>query len=367
MKKNIVLYYIAIFGVFFINLADISKVINIDGNYRKIIYIAIALLFVLKIITSKISKKEIIPIIILGAINLYTTYVLDNYMFLMNFLAIIAIKDTDIKKIVKIDICVKLFYLAVNTIFYFYDYNFNYYKVANTFVYTKAYGIRHALYFSHPNTACGLAIWCAIDILYAYGRNLKNYIISILIVAFYFYFTVSRTSIIVFGIFFIALLLCKNETCKKYIHKITRWLIEIFLIITILITIMPEVIHNDKLINNLDKWLSRRITYSNAAYDIYGFHIIANKKSINIEEGLIIDNFYMRSITSYGLIITILLMVMYKYIKKDISDFDLAILFIFPIYLFNELFCYNLGRAIALLVLGNELFNKQSTKIKELK
>ena len=75
----------------------------------------------------------------------------------------------------------------------------------------------------------------------------------------------------------------------------------------------------------------------------------------------------MRSITSYGLIITILLMVMYKYIKKDISDFDLAILFIFPIYLFNELFCYNLGRAIALLVLGNELFNKQSTKIKELK
>lgn len=152
MKKSNSLYYIGIFLVFFINLADISKVINIDGTLRDIVYILIAGILIIKILTSRLFKKEIIPIIILGIINLYTSYILDNYIFVINFLSMIAIRDIEIKKVVKIDLYIKLFYLFVNTIVYWYDYNFNYANVIDTFVYTAKYGIRHSLYFSHYTT-----------------------------------------------------------------------------------------------------------------------------------------------------------------------------------------------------------------------
>lgn len=361
MKKSNSLYYIGIFLVFFINLADISKVINIDGTLRDVVYILIAGVLIIKILTSRLFKKEIIPIIVLGIINLYTSYILNNYMFVINFLSMIAIRDIEIKKVVKIDLYLKLFYLFVNTVVYWYDYNFNYANVIDTFVYTAKYGIRHSLYFSHPNSAAGVAIWCAIDAIYLYDKKKNMLILTLFIVALYMYFTVSRTALIAFILFLIILFLSNKEKFRNKIFTVMKWLLEIFMIITIILTIMPEVIGNQEFIKSLDKLLSRRISYSNTAYDIYGFNVLPNKDGESLKENLIIDNFYVRAIISYGIIAVIVLMIMYKKIDKNITNKELAILTIFPIYLFSELFTYNVGRSIAMLILADVIFNKRST------
>ena len=49
----------------------------------------------------------------------------------------------------------------------------------------------------------------------------------------------------------------------------------------------------------------------------------------------------------------------FKLVPRNVKDLDRIILIILPFYLFNELFCYNIGRAIALLVLANAIFNKK--------
>ena len=361
MKKLDILYYIAIFGTFVINLTDISEIINIEKTFRIAIYLVLAILFIIKIIFTKYSKKQLIVIAVFGLISLYITYILDNYMFIINFLAIVGIKDIKMNNVVKIDIIVKLFFLLFHTIIYFYDYLCNYENVVGTFVYTKAYGIRHSLYFSHPNTAAGITIWLAIDMLYISKNISKTYIISTLIILFYYYFTVSRTSIIVYILF--SLLLLLNNKKPEYFNKktnfILKYLIDILAIGSIVLVLIPTVINNSNIIEYIDKILSKRLYFSQWALDLYGFNLLPNAETSILDKALIVDNFYIRCLVSYGFITHLMLSIKYKLLPKNIKNMDRIILMLLPFYLFNELFCYNIGRAIPLLILANALFNNK--------
>lgn len=361
MKKADILYYMAIFGVFCINLIDISKIINIESAYRTIIYIALALMLVIKIIFTKYSKKQIILIALVGLISCYSTYVLNNYMFIINFLAIVGIKGVNIKTVVKIDIIVKLLFILIHTSIYFYDYINNYEKVATTFVYTQMYGIRHGFYFSHPNTAGGIAIWLAIDIIYVYKNKKMSYIISSFIVLFFYYFTGSRTMLTIYMMFLVLIFVDrKNPTFfNEKTNIILRYLIDILAISSILLVLAPRIISNTEVIDTIDKILSRRLYYSDWAINLYGFNIFPNADTSILDKNLIVDNFYIRCIISYGIIIYLMLSAKFKLVPKNVKDLDRIILIILPFYLFNELFCYNIGRAIALLVLANAIFNKK--------
>lgn len=361
MKKADILYYMAIFGVFCINLIDISKIINIESTYRTIIYIALALMLVIKIIFTKYSKKQIILIALVGLISCYSTYVLNNYMFIINFLAIVGIKGVNIKTVVKIDIIVKLLFILIHTSIYFYDYINNYEKVATTFVYTQMYGIRHGFYFSHPNTAGGIAIWLAIDIIYVYKNKKMSYIISSFIVLFFYYFTGSRTMLTIYMMFLVLIFVDrKNPTFfNEKTNIILRYLIDILAISSILLVLAPRIISNTEVIDTIDKILSRRLYYSDWAINLYGFNIFPNADTSILDKNLIVDNFYIRCIISYGIIIYLMLSAKFKLVPKNVKDLDRIILIILPFYLFNELFCYNIGRAIALLVLANAIFNKK--------
>ena len=318
-------------------------------------------MLVIKIIFTKYSKKQIILIALVGLISCYSTYVLNNYMFIINFLAIIGIKGVNIKTVVKIDIIVKLLFILIHTSIYFYDYINNYEKVATTFVYTQMYGIRHAFYFSHPNTAGGIAIWLAIDIIYVYKNKKMSYIISSFIVLFFYYFTGSRTMLIIYMMFLVLIFVDrKNPTFfNEKTNIILRYLIDILAISSILLVLAPRIISNTEVINTIDKILSRRLYYSDWAINLYGFNIFPNADTSILDKNLIVDNFYIRCIISYGIIIYLMLSAKFKLVPRNVKDLDRIILIILPFYLFNELFCYNIGRAIALLVLANAIFNKK--------
>ena len=361
MKKTDILYYIAIFGVFCINLVDISKIIDIESIYRTIIYISLALILVIKIVLTKYSHKQIIIMIIFGLISCYITYVLNNYMFIINFLAIMGIKGVNIKNVVKIDIIVKLLFLLIHTSVYFYDYINHYDKVATTFVYTQAYGIRQGFYFSHPNTVSGVVIWLAIDIIYASKNKKIAYIISTFIVMFYYYFTVSRTALVVYIIFSILMLINdkKREIFNQKTNFILKYLIDIFAVLSILLILIPKFVNNTEIIDNINKLLSKRLYYSEWAVNLYGINILPNADTSILDKNLIVDNFYIRCIISYGIIVYAMLSAKFKFLPRNVKDMDRIVLIILPFYLFNELFCYNIGRAVALLILANAIFNKK--------
>lgn len=140
---------------------------------------------------------------------------------------------------------------------------------------------------------------------------------------------------------------------------ILRYLIDILAISSILLVLASRIISNTEVINTVDKILSRRLYYSDWAINLYGFNILPNADTSILDKNLIVDNFYIRCIISYGIIIYLMLSAKFKLVPKNVKDLDRIILIILPFYLFNELFCYNIGRAIALLVLANAIFNKK--------
>lgn len=364
MKKNELIYYIALLLLIFISLADISRIINIDGVFRNIVYLISMILFLIKIFLSKYNKKEIIFIIFLGAISLFISYKLSDFLFLMNFLAVAAISGVDIKKVIKIDLVLKIFFLLIHSIIYFNDFLFAYDKIVPYLVYTNAYGARHSFYFSHPNTANAIVTWLIIDWIIIAKNKKKAIIIGSLIMLIYSYFIVSRTSIIIYLLFLLILYFVKNNKFTKIISFLSKQMFNIMLLINLLI-ISTQNIMNNAFILSLDKILSRRLYFTNLAMGRYGFHIFPNKITDNVlDNSLIVDNFFVRSFISYGFIVLIIIVFLYYLAnkRKELNKFELAVLIIFPLYLFNELFPFNVGRCVVLLIIANIIFNKSYIK-----
>lgn len=366
MKKSEFIYLLAILILDFISLADVSRIINIDGGIRNIVYMFTIILFIFKIFQSRYEKKKFIFILITGLIALFVSYRLSDFMFLTDFLVMISIVDVNINKAIKIDIFVKSLFLIIHSIFYFHDFLFAYTKIEPYFVLTKAFGIRHSLYFSHPNTAAAIVVWLVIDWIYIAKNKRIPIAIGSLLVAFYSYFTISRTALIVYILFLLILFLLNKKRLKKIFNFLEKYLFIIMAGVNILMISISSLMNNP-LIISLDKILSKRLYYTNLAINTYGFHILPNNISDSImKNSIIVDNFYTRAFISYGFIILIIVAIMYYLsTKKENSNLDKAILVIFPIYLFNELFPFNVGRAIPLLIFANILFNKNKIEKQE--
>ncbi|MCI9280948.1 MAG: hypothetical protein HFI49_01640 [Bacilli bacterium] len=366
MKKSEFIYLLAILILDFISLADVSRIINIDGGIRNIIYMFTIVLFIFKIFQSRYEKKKFIFILITGLIALFVSYRLSDFMFLTDFLVMISIVDVNINKAIKIDIFVKSLFLIIHSIFYFHDFLFAYTKIEPYFVLTKAFGIRHSLYFSHPNTAAAIVVWLVIDWIYIAKNKRIPIALGSLLVAFYSYFTISRTALIVYILFLLILFLLNKKRLKKIFNFLEKYLFIIMAGVNILMISISSLMNNP-LINSLDKILSKRLYYTNLAINTYGFHILPNNISDSImKNSIIVDNFYTRAFISYGFIILIIVAIMYYLsTKKENSNLDKVILIIFPVYLFNELFPFNVGRAIPLLIFANIIFNKNKLEKQE--
>ncbi len=362
MKKNEFIYLIAIFLLSFVMLCNISQIINISGKIQMLLYVLIMLIFIVKIINTKYKRKQIVPIIIIGLIMAYTSYKLSDYVFLLNYLAIIAIVGVDIKKIIKMDIIAKSLFLIPHSILYFYNYIFNYSAIVPLLTYTQT-NVRHNIYFSHPNTAAGIVLWFVIDLIYISKNKKVSITIGSFLMLLYYYFTRSRTTLVIYILFLLIIYITKKGIIKKVLAFIEHYL---FIIIAILNTIMipTRSFINNPIIINLDKLLSKRIYFTNLAINNFGFHLFANNISqVLVENSIIVDSFYTRAFVSYGFIILIIIAFLYYVVsKKEKSNIDKAIIIIFPIYLFNELFPFNIGRAIPLLIIGNIIFNNKEIK-----
>ena len=112
-NKTINLYYFAIFIIFFITLSGWSTIINIGNIYYLLIILAMVLL-ALHFFSNKYSYKQLLIILLLFIVLTYTSIKINNIVFILNFLLIISAKNIDFKKVVKIDIMVRSFYLIVH-------------------------------------------------------------------------------------------------------------------------------------------------------------------------------------------------------------------------------------------------------------
>ncbi len=360
MKKNELFYIIGIIILNFITLSGVSNIITIDSKIHYALYALALVLMILKIVKSKYEKKHILYMALIGLISIYTSFKTNDFMFITNFIVMIAIVDVDVKKVIKADLIMKLIFLSLHTIIYFYDYILDYSKIVPHLFRSSTISVRHALYFTHPNTTASIIIWLIIDWIYITKNKKRAIIISTIVFTLYSIFIYSRTAIIIYIIFLLLLYLLKH---KKF-TKITNFLEKKLFLVMICVNCLTLFISNfmkNPLIVKLDRLLSRRLYYTNKAIQLFGFHIFGNKiGNVLINNNLIVDNFYTRAFITYGFIILVVIAFLYYCTeKKEKNVIDRAILIIFPLYLFNELFPINIARSISLLIIANIIFNNK--------
>lgn len=366
MKKNELFYIIGIIILNFITLSSVSNIIMINTKVHYALYLVAVIFMILKIVKSKYEKKYIVYMILIGLISIFTSIRTNDFMFVTNFIAMIAIVDVDIKKVVKTDLIMKLIFLSFHTILYFYDYIFDYSKIVPYLFRSHSVTVRHALYFTHPNTAASIIIWLIIDWIYI-SKNKKNAIlIGTIFFALYSIFIYSRTAIIIYIIFLILLYCIKKKKFTKIMKFLENKLFLVMVGVNCLTLLLGGFMKNP-LIVKLDKLLSRRLYYTSRAIQLFGFHIFGKQLgNALITNNLIVDNFYTRSFITYGFIVLVVIAFLYFCMeKKEKSNVDKAILIIFPLYLFNELFPINISRSISLLIIANIIFNNKEVSKNE--
>ena len=366
-KRKEILYFIPFALFCFIALSGGSTILQLNDSIKIILYLIIMLLFGLKILIDKLSKKEAIIYFFIGIISLYTYIKVGAIFFLINFLAIIALKNVNIKTVVKIDILIKSIFLITHFIAYGIDYFFDYSSVEQLIV-DDGNRIRHALYFTHPNIASALMFWLVMDFFYL-KKELKfqHIVIGTIAMVVMYLITKSKTTPILYIMFLIIYYLYYLFKNKKIyltiINIMQRYIVEVITILSIAMAILYQ--YNIHLITaSLNAITSGRVYYSYIAIRDFGINLFCNPEAVNLENYLWIDNFYIRAAVLYGLVFVILLIIMEKLVKREKNEniFDKILFIILAISLFSEYFGIIAGNSISLLLLGNLIINRRTKK-----
>ncbi len=227
MLKNIKktnLYYISVILLAIKIYYSTSQIFQIPNILSKIITLVIIILLLTKIYLERYTLKQwkyMIPIILIAG---YTSIRINEYNIILTTLMIIAIKDVDFKKILKIIVCTNVFMLSIHIVIYLI------YLYTNPdfimFYYAKDGTVRHSFMLGHPNYVSLIIISTYLAYLYLIyddKRDIMKYIVGILLMVLLGITTRSRTSMLIVGLimvlFFISKINIKVELKNKIFQK----------------------------------------------------------------------------------------------------------------------------------------------------
>ena len=350
--------YVVAFSIYgIVSLLGASALIVLDERVKDIAYIVSILLFSIVMLHKKYEKVEYVIYGILCVFTLYTSIRIHKMLFFINLLAIVASKEIELKRVVKVDIVIKTIILLIHCTIYIYQYIFNYAIIEDTIIMDLGRN-RHALYFNHPNLVAQIVLWLAFDILYLKQCDKKSIILTFILLLITYMVTDSRTMFLMY-IVFLMLYYGKNlfneKNYKKIIDFIQKFSIDILAIFSLILALLSD--KGLYIVGLINKLTSGRVYYSVIALDKFGINLFPNVSAINIEDYTLVDNFYIRAMVLFGIIFIILMSIMTKLIGKDENMILKIIIIVFAINLFSEYNSISIGNAIPLLLMGNIIIN----------
>ena len=363
-RKNELIYLFAYFIYTITEISQISTLININSMSVTIIHFLVMLLLVVKILNQKYTLKQLIIYSGIIFFAIYFWWRMKSALILITAFFFIGIKDVKIRKIIKVDAIVKISFSIIHISLYLLNYaknpNFIYSLLVN---YTETGVLKHTLYFTHSSNAGSVIAWALIDIMILCKPRKKNYVILNIAEMVAFYFTRARTAFYSFIIFEIIFLVCmiNNKLINKILNGTKKYIFIALTTFNLLFSIIDNFLDNKKF-EMLNKLLSKRLSYSQIAIKKYGIHMFPNYINDGVLDNIIwVDNFYIRCIINYGIVILIILNMIYIYInhkkEKTTNNYETAILILFPIALFSELYPFNLARTVMILIIANICIN----------
>ncbi len=353
-KKINIFYYIGALLIFFATLSGWSTIINLNTMYYPLIVVGI-ILMIINFLSYRHSLKQFLLVLLLFTVFFYTYIKTGLIIFVINYLLIICAKGINFNKILKIDIACKLFYLISHIIIFFLDLFFEL-GINNIHQFADSLEYRESLLFTGPNSLSALVFWLVMDyLLLNKDKNvLKKSFLCLIPIIIIYYIANTRTTFYLYIIFLFLVVIKDKSIGKRIINFLQYFLSDILFIISLLLLLFSNYImsHFNEIFTIINKMLSGRLIHSIRAFDKFGISILAKNGSMNFKQFFIIDNFYVLTIISYGVIIYILLSFLCKYVSKKTCIFYKIIMITSFIYLFSENVCFNGGVCIFICLLG---------------
>lgn len=328
---------------------------------RYVSYIA----FITKILIDlKHDKKITISIILLSIVALIVVIFSKNKSIIFLFLALMASRKLKKNKLLKI-----IYYIFFVT--YIIIIALALLNIIPDWTFKRGNTIRHSLGYIYATDCIG--IYLAIIFMYAFLKKSKANLLEImsleLINIFLYKYTDGRLSFILISILLCMLVLSKISIIKKLFNsKETQKIIKIICYsLPIIMFIAYNCLtyaysQNSGIAKKIDKLLSSRLKYTAQAYETYGVPIFGkniewhgwggygytNLDKMDEFEYNFVDSSYARLIFDYGIVFSLIVILMYTYIliknfnKRNYWTVFLLILVL--IWSFIEPYIINLGR-----------------------
>lgn len=345
-------------------IISVSLFNNINITLAHVIKICSFLILILCFLIDKYRKKELLVYSLLLGILLVISYQINDTRLLYTYLFIISFPSVEFKEVVKVDLAVRMTgFVITNALFFF--------GMGQDIILYRDGEIRHSFGYNHPNTCFAMLIMCGIDLLVLFFVNSKrltkqkvlSIFLYVCLMLFYAENTGSRTGLFVFLLILALILLeyaFKIVSNNKYLAGIFQYTSLIACSISI---IVAELYTKFPIFLRLNTIFTSRLSSMAYFWDNYKpslFGQILTKVSTQEAEILntrayVLDNLYINLILQYGILFTIIFLLIYtitsKRLKTDNQYIYLIIMAGLAIYGFAEGLPLNIDFNVYLLLI----------------
>ena len=346
---NNLLETLSTIGIMLLLINCVSNINKLNINKVLILFIS-----VLMAVITKITSKS-------------------NTIFIL-ILLIIAAKNIKLEELIKYDLKIKIPFMIIIVVLYFL-------RMTDVNLHYRNGIIRHSMGFSNPNVFSTYILAIIVEYLYLRRKkvNAKDLIIIIIGIFIIDFYADSRTQI--FCLIILALIVYINKyTGKKFLNNsIVNFIVSnIFIILTIFsLLIIYFYGQGNDIVQDIDVQTSGRIKQISGVFNEYDVNLFGNKldlvtslqAKLTGKQQTALDNVYINSLLSYGIIPFIIMCIaMKKYMKttiKENEDILRTIMLVFLIGGLMERFCIEVQYNIFLLYFSYIIYDNKNKKEKE--
>lgn len=327
--------------------------------------------FLLKLFSTKYTKREFLIIIVLIIYAIISAIVSKNILFLINISIVLSLKNINIKKLIRLLFVYRLvgFLLVIilcklgvfpNRELYLFEGNIN------------TYIVRQSLGFYHPNLL-GLYSFVLITMfLYGFFHKLKIYhfIIMIVVTLFIYFICYSRTALIC------SLLVIVLSFLVKYVKKLGNFFLNeltiTFPLTIILLFVLLSIFYNtdSEICNKINSIFSGRLFLSYSYFKESGISLFGSLvDNISYIGGkiVVVDSGYLFLLFNFGLIgflvtIVSIFLCNYYFLKNNMK-LEFVIFAVFLFYCLTEKTMLLLLLNFPMLYLSNVIFRKEDKSL----
>ncbi len=331
-----------------------------------------ALLMIQIIFLQSYKKKELIVVMAITLPLIIATVLSGNRQMLSTWMFIVAAKNDDFDKIVRIAYRISLIMIPFVIVLCGLGFIENY-----TFM--RGDIRRYSLGFLHPNYL-GVRVFQLVLCNCYVNRdklNISNYGYIVLAIMFSFKVPNSQTIYISMIVFLVLLLIYKCiENQKQIFVKLYGDGLLIGAIILNALSLLLSFIDVNRysLLLWIDRWMSRRFSWGHRVWQIYGTSFLGQRiyyseeetRLIGIDSRLFLDNTYVCIFLTYGILVFLIFSISYIFLMRKMivhSSYILVIiLFLYALYGVMESGLYMIKYNIFLIAFAELLYHKTNTK-----